>query len=103
MQNKEKALNLLGLAMRAGKIVLGTETVIADLRKNKINVIVLASDLHENSVEKVMRAAKNANVKIIDLFSAAELEHAIGKKRKVLGLTDAGFYKALTKLINEGV
>ncbi|GAA3637255.1 ribosomal L7Ae/L30e/S12e/Gadd45 family protein [Lactobacillus hamsteri] len=103
MQNKQKALNLLGLAMRAGKIVSGTETVISALNKGQVKVIILASDLHENTSEKVIRAAKKVNVSIIDLFSSEELAHAIGKKRKVMGLTDVGFYKALTKKINEGV
>lgn len=89
--------------MRAGKVVSGTETVIADTKKNKIKVIILANDLHENSREKLDRAAKQSKIKVIDLFSAEELEHAVGKKRKVLALTDAGFSKALTKKINEGV
>ncbi len=103
LQNRQKALNLLGLAMRAGRLVSGTETVIADLNKEQIKIIILASDLHENSLEKVERAARKKKIAIINSFTAAELEHAIGKKRKVLGLTDSGFSKALLKRINEGV
>lgn len=89
--------------MRAGKISAGTETVIADLKKRKIRLLVLASDLHENSSEKVIRAAKQAEVKIVQDFSSQELAKAIGKKRKVIGLKDVGFAKALTKQIKEGV
>ena len=89
--------------MKAGKIIAGSETVIADLNKRKIKLVILASDLHENTLEKVNRAAEKNNVSIVDIFSAAELEHAVGKKRKVLGLTDSGFGKALQKRINEGV
>lgn len=103
MQNRQKALNLIGLAMRAGKVISGTDTVLADLKKNKVKVIILANDLHENSSEKIARAAQNAKVEVINIFTAQEIAHAIGKDRKVLALTDAGFYKALTKKINEGV
>lgn len=103
LQNRQKALNLLGLAMRAGKIVAGTETVIADLSKSKLKMVIIANDLHENTLEKVNRACQKSNVQVVNVFSAAELEHAIGKKRKVLGLTDNGFSKALVKRINEGV
>ncbi|RVU71572.1 MULTISPECIES: ribosomal L7Ae/L30e/S12e/Gadd45 family protein [Lactobacillus] len=103
MQNKQKALNLLGLAMRAGKVIAGTETVIMGLAKQKVKVVIIASDLHENSLEKVNRAVRKANVQLVDLFTADELAHAIGKKRKVIGITDQGFAKALAKNINEGV
>ena len=103
MQNRQKAVNLLGLAMRAGKVVTGTETVIADLKKTKVKLVVLASDLQKNTIEKVSRAANKNNVPMISEFTAVELENAVGKKRKVLGLTDSGFCKALVKKINEGV
>lgn len=103
MQNKQKALNLLGLAMRARKLISGTETVIAGLNKRQVKVVIIAQDIHENTLEKVVRAAKKAQVEIIDAFTAEEIQHAIGKNRKVLGLLDQGFYQSMSKLINEGV
>ncbi|MCT0164632.1 50S ribosomal protein L7 [Lactobacillus helveticus] len=103
MQNSQKAINLLGLAQRAGKLITGTETVITELNKGKIQAVIMASDIQSNTVEKVDRVARKVNVPIINLFTADELSHAISKKRKVLGLTDVGFTKALIKKINEGV
>lgn len=89
--------------MRAGKIESGTETVIASLLKKKIKLVIVANDLQENSREKIVRAAKKAKVKLVASFNTEELTHAIGKKRKVLGLTDQGFSNAFVKQINEGV
>ncbi|EEJ73005.1 L7Ae/L30e/S12e/Gadd45 family ribosomal protein [Lactobacillus ultunensis] len=103
MQNRQKAINLLGLAERAGKLTTGAETVINNLNRRKIKAIIMASDIHDNTAEKVDRVARKNSIPIINSFSAAELSQAIGKKRKVLGLTDAGFTKALVKRINEGV
>ena len=103
MQNRQKTINLLGLAQRAGKLITGTETVIAKLNKGKITAVIMACDVQDNTAEKVDRAARKVNVPIINLFSADELSKAISKKRKVLGLTDVGFTKALIKKINEGV
>lgn len=103
MQSRQKALNLLGLAQRAGELDSGTDTVIAGLRGKQVKVVILANDIYADSSEKITRVAKQNNVKIIDNFSSEELSHAIGKKRKVLGLTDDGFCKALVKKINEGV
>lgn len=103
MQNRQKAINLLGLAKRAGKLTTGTETVIGELNKGKIKAVILASDIQDNTAEKVDRVARRNNIPIINLFTADELSKAIGKKRKVLGLTDVGFTKALVNKINEGV
>lgn len=103
MQNRQKAINLLGLAERAGKLVTGSETVIGKLNKEKVKAVIMASDIQKNTAEKVDRVARKTNVPIINLFTADELSQAIGKKRKVLGLTDVGFTKALIKKINKGV
>ena len=94
MQNRQKAINLLGLAERAGKLTTGTETVITETNKGKIKLILLASDVQANTAEKVDRVARKNNIPMINSFSASEMSKAIGKKRKVLGLTDAGFAKA---------
>ena len=103
MQNRQKAINLLGLAQRAGKLITGTETVIAKLNKGKITAVIMTCDVQDNTAEKVDRAARKDNIPMITMFTAIELSKAIGKKRKVLGLTDVGFTKALIKKINEGV
>ena len=102
MQNRQKAINLLGLAKPAGKLTTGTETVIGELNKGKIKAVIMASDIHDNTAEKVDRVARRNNIPIINLFTADELSKAIGKKRKVLGLT-MSVTKALVKKINEGV
>ncbi|TSO26461.1 ribosomal L7Ae/L30e/S12e/Gadd45 family protein [Lactobacillus sp. LL6] len=103
MQEKQKAINFLGLAERARKLVTGTETVIGSIKKGKVVAVILANDVQKNTAEKVIRAAKNKNIPIINIFTYEELSNAIGKKRKVIALTDVGFYKALAKKINEGV
>ncbi|WP_201726313.1 L7Ae/L30e/S12e/Gadd45 family ribosomal protein, partial [Lactobacillus helveticus] len=70
MQNSQKAINLLGLAQRAGKLITGTETVITELNKGKIQAVIMASDIQSNTAEKVDRAARKVNVPIINLFTA---------------------------------
>ncbi|MCO6528498.1 Ribosomal protein L7Ae [Lactobacillus bombicola] len=103
MQSRQKALNLLGLAERAGKIISGQELVLAGLKAKKIKVVILANDCHEGTSEKVNRITTKSGISIISAFNSDEISHAIGKKRKVLGITDIGFYKALVQKINEGV
>lgn len=77
--------------------------MIAGLKKKKVKIVIIASDLRDNSDEKIRRAAKNAKVKVYNPFSSEELKHAIGQNRKVLGITDAGFSKSIVKELTEGV
>ncbi|BDR60625.1 L7Ae/L30e/S12e/Gadd45 family ribosomal protein [Lactobacillus xylocopicola] len=103
MQNRQKALNLLGLAERAGKLVSGLELVLLGLKAKKVKVVILANDSHADTSEKVTRLAKQNDIEIISNFTSSEISHAVGKQRKVVGLTDTGFFKALVQKINEGV
>ncbi len=103
MQDRQKVINLLGLAQRAGKLISGTETILDELKRKRVKAVIMANDIQDNTAEKVNLATKKDNIPLITAFSAAEISHAIGKKRKVLGLTDVGFAKTLIKKINEGV
>lgn len=45
---KMKIFNLLGLAMRAGKIKSGESVILNELKKNQIKLVILASDASSN-------------------------------------------------------
>lgn len=51
--NRQKAMNLIGLAMRAGKLITGEELTIADIRKQKAKIVFVANDASENTKKKV--------------------------------------------------
>ena len=51
--NKQKALNMLGLAMRAGKLITGEEMTINEIRKRKVNLVIVTIDASENTQKKV--------------------------------------------------
>lgn len=96
-------MNLLGLAMRAGKVSAGSDTVISDLKKRRVKLLIIANDLAENSRQKLEMVAQKVQVLIVDNFSSAEISQAIGKDCKVIGLKDQGFKKAILKQLNKGV
>jgi ribosomal protein L7Ae-like RNA K-turn-binding protein len=52
MTNKQKILNMLGLARRAGKLVTGEELVVDEVRKQKAKLVFVASDASENTRKK---------------------------------------------------
>ena len=103
MQNRQKALNLIGLSQKAGKLVSGFEIVSIGVKARKVKLIILAHDTQADTTAKISKIGKQNNVPVITEFNSSEISQAIGKKRKVLGITDAGFGKAMLQKIKEGV
>jgi ribosomal protein L7Ae-like RNA K-turn-binding protein len=100
--NKQKILQLLGLATRARMMISGEELVVNDVRKGKAKLVIIAEDASENTNKKLHDKCKSFNVDILVLGSRYELGHAIGKEeRVVIAITDRGFAKKITSLFNE--
>lgn len=96
-----KVLKLLGLAKRAGKLVVGTDAVISKLQANKLDLIFVASDASIATIDKIEKKAFYYNVPIIKSFTSLEINHCIGaNNNKVLGIIDKGFAKAIEKELN---
>lgn len=49
MSTKDRILNLLGLAMRARKLVTGEELVINEVRRGKVRLVILSEDASLNT------------------------------------------------------
>jgi len=96
--SKQRVLNFLGLAMRAGKVIAGESLVIEAIRMKKVSLVFLASDSGVSTCKKVTDKAKFYGVKVIELFTSDELSQAIGKSRKVLAVSDKGFTARLIDL-----
>ncbi|WP_438448263.1 YlxQ family RNA-binding protein [Gorillibacterium sp. sgz5001074] len=89
---KNNWLSTLGLAMRAGKIVTGDDTVMKAVRSGEAKLVLLASDAAANAQKKYRDKCSFYNVPLIEQGSRFELGSAIGKvERVVLAVTDAGF------------
>lgn len=91
------ALNLIGLALKAGRLEIGEEPVSAACRAHGAKVVLLASDAAENSVHRAEKFAQAGNVScVITPFSKAELGHSIGRAScAMLAMTDAGLAASL--------
>ena len=88
-------MNLLGLAYRANKTVLG-EQVLKKIRKVKL--LILASDISEKSRERYLKKCHYYRIDSMEDFNSVELSQALGKENvKVIGILDEGFKKAILK------
>ena len=97
--NKQKVSNLLGLAQRAGKIISGEEMVVKAIQDQKVKLVFLAHDAASNLTKKIHDKSDYYQVEVITVFSTLELSIAVGKSRKVLAVTDAGFRKKMRSLM----
>lgn len=102
MSIQQKVLQLLGLAMRAGKIVTGEELVVREIQGRRAHLVILAEDVSLNTKKKVTDKCSFFNVEKHVFGSREELGHAIGKEsRVVLAITDAGFASKFSEYLNE--
>lgn len=97
--NKQKLANLLGLAQRAGKTISGEELVVKSIREQKAQLVFLAQDAGPNLTKKIKDKSQYYQVEVSSLFSTQDLSMAIGRPRKVLAITDAGFSKKMRSLM----
>ncbi|PID02821.1 MULTISPECIES: YlxQ family RNA-binding protein [unclassified Sporosarcina] len=93
---------LLGMAARARKIVTGEDLVVQSVRAGEAHLVILSDDASKNTMKKLTNKCNTYNVEKHVFGSREELGHAIGKEaRVVLALTDKGFAKKLSELLNE--
>ena len=91
----DKVLNLLGLAYRAHKTVLG-EQVLKRIRE--VRLLILAIDISEKSRERYLKKCHYYHIDSMADFSSVELSQALGKENvKVVGIIDEGFKRTILK------
>ena len=98
--NKQRVLNLLGLAAKGRMVTAGTDFVIKQMAVSK-SIVFLADDSGDNIKKKIRNKAKTFEAILIEEFTTDELSKAIGKSnRKVVLVADKGFIKKFTEYIN---
>jgi ribosomal protein L7Ae-like RNA K-turn-binding protein len=101
MTNKQQILNLLGLAMRAGKLVLGTDSVLSAIRDQKVQLVFFPNDGGQSQAKKFQDKARTYEVPLDQSFTRDELSQAIGANRAAIGVADRGFGRKLKALLQE--
>ena len=99
MNNKRKALNLLGLAQRARKLESGSPTVLTRVRSKQATLVVIADDASQNTKKQFLDKCEYYNIPSYIIFTKEEISHAIGKERTVCAFTDDGFAQSFKKLL----
>lgn len=98
-----KILGLIGLAMKAGKVSFGADSVEEECNKGKIKILIIANDASDRSKKKFEDIGNKNKVPVIIDSNIEELSKAIGKNNKaIIGIKDMNFAKSIQKKYNGG-
>ncbi|UQS85475.1 ribosomal L7Ae/L30e/S12e/Gadd45 family protein [Apilactobacillus apisilvae] len=100
MTDKDKILNFIGIAKRAGKVTTGEDILLSAIKNNKVKFLLVASDTGQSSYKKFMDKSSYYGIPVNNMFLKNELSNAIGMKRTIIGISDNGFAKRLKEMTN---
>ncbi len=102
MNDPKKIFQMLGMAARARMLITGEELAVREVRSGKAHLVIVSEDASKNTMKKLTDKCLYYNVEKHVFGSREDLGHAIGKEsRVVLALTDAGFARKLSELLND--
>ena len=96
----EKTLSLLGLARRAGKLLIGHDAVFDSVKTGRTRLVVLTADASPRHLKELERLCFTGEAAVLPLDMEAA-GRALGKRSGVFSLEDAGFADAVKKTICE--
>ncbi|MCI1903436.1 MAG: ribosomal L7Ae/L30e/S12e/Gadd45 family protein [Enterococcaceae bacterium] len=99
--DSRKALQLLGLAQRAGEIVSGEELTIKAVQKRQVSLVLIAKETGRATRKKCIDKCQYYKIPFYEELTEAELAQAIGKPRKLIGVKSTGFANNIYKNLLE--
>ena len=93
-----KIISLLGLAMKAGRVVSGEFMTEKSVKTGKAYLVLVAADASENTRKKFRNMCDYYHVPVFFYGDKDTLGHAMGKQfRASLAVLDEGFAKGIMK------
>ena len=98
MDNRQKVLNLIGLATKAGKTASGEFSTEKAVKTGKASLVIVSEEASDNTKKMFSNMCTYYNVPLYMLAEKEELGHAMGKEmRASLAILDEGLAKAVEK------
>ena len=99
-----KIYSMLGLAMKAGKVVSGEFATDKNVKSGKAWLVIVSEDASDNTKKMFSNMCEFYHVPICFFGTKEELGHAIGKAmRSSLAITDENFAKSINKYLEQSV
>ena len=101
MDDRQKVLNLIGLATKAGKTASGEFMTEKSVKSGKAFLVIVSEEASDNTRKMFTNMCTYYEVPICIFGNKEELGRAMGKEmRASLAVTDQGFAKAMVKKLN---
>lgn len=96
-QNQNRALSMLSIAAKAGKVQSGGFLTEKAIQEGVAYFVIIAEDASGNTQKKIMDKCKYYEIPYTIAFDSTTLGRQIGKQeRTVLAVTDAGLAKQIS-------
>lgn len=100
--NKNKVLSMIGLAMKAGKIVSGEFQTEKSVKTGKAFLVLVAADASDNTRKKFQNMCSFYEVPLFFVEDKENLGGAIGRQyRASLAVQDENFASAIQKELDK--
>ncbi|NJD11038.1 MAG: 50S ribosomal protein L7ae [Gemmatimonadetes bacterium] len=100
VKDASRALNLLGLAARAGSVLPGTERVREAARTGNLALALLARDASDNSRGKLLPLLQARRIPFLIAIERVRLGGAVGRSPlRAVGITDPALARQLEQLL----
>lgn len=98
----DRAVSMLGMARRAGKLEAGFERCASSVKSGKAKLALSCCDISDKTKKELAFLCSKHGVPHIDAFlTIAQLSAAIGFKAGLCVICDDGFAKRLTQLFTD--
>lgn len=96
----DKTLQLLGLAMRAGQVISGEESVLREVRAKAVYLVILANDVAPTTEKKLTDKCRSYQIPLLKYGTRVQLGQSIGKgERVVIAIREPGFTRAIQESV----
>ncbi|MGL5437740.1 MAG: L7Ae/L30e/S12e/Gadd45 family ribosomal protein [Lachnospiraceae bacterium] len=101
MDNRQRILNLIGLATKAGKAASGEFSTEKAVKSGKAHLVIVSEEASDNTRKMFFNMCTYYKVPIYYFGGKGELGHAMGKEmRASLAIADQGLANAIVKQMN---
>ena len=97
--SSQKFINMLGLCIKAGETCLGYQATITELKKRKLQLVILDSESSESTKKEFSDKCCCYGTELI-IFEKDSLTDCFAKANKIYGIKNINFAKELKKLYN---
>ncbi len=97
----ERLFGMLGLAMRAGKVIVGTEQVCLAMPKGRVKLVLVSAGASEGTRKKLRTKCEYYSIKSITVEADIDtLGKILGKTYSpaCVGIADEGFAREIERL-----